>query len=92
MSYRYNLELMKCFFNGQGPIEFNHRLQKRTQILMDFMIKNNTLRDKVRNLHEIQLANANDNEAQMDIQLQLYSIQCKLNNLYAETEHKLKNI
>lgn len=92
MNYRHNLALLKFFFNGYGPNDIHQRLEERVQILSEFTIKNSVLRDKLRNLHEIQIAYANDRDVQLQVQIKVQEIQCEMNALYAETEIKLRSV
>lgn len=92
MSYRYNLELMKFFFNANGHNEFYERPHTRVQILLNLMTKRAQLCDKLRNFHEIQLANEHDQDIQHELQSKMNEIQSELNALHEETEEKLRNI
>lgn len=91
----YKKELGNKFLQSQRQnvtknLTYAEKLNRRIEILTYFMNKNATIRDKIRNIAEIRLANENDFEVQIDTHFKLKFLQGELQRLYSETDEKLK--
>lgn len=95
MNYRQETQAMKIQFEleqANQKLTFAEKLNKRIEILSNFMIENASLRDQIRNLAEIERANANDFEAKIDLNFRHSFIRGKMQKLYKETEEKLEKL